>query len=377
MTQKSLFIICFIVLIGGGPSAYAGDFAYLTSYTLIRTPKLIQVDTTNEAIIKKIDMPNEESLGNMVIDEKGGCFLSSFRLAERYGRNIFYYDAASGKLDQFMHLDSIFGPKITALNGNELIVGVEGNDLTKSKSGILFIDRGSKNISQKIFFREDDPKYSSCKIIDSYYDGRKYLYATTMDFVEEEYPGQYIGERYGFGSIVVVDVTSKEMFKTIEVPREYDTLSGVVGVGNKIYVAAQLKGIPTFTSERKLNKELLVFSLDKGTLESTIKISPHPFELVFDKISNKLYVLHIDDDKSRNNIEVIDVKKDKIIGHLNIPSQTTASMVSSNKIYLSVGPGFMRDTRANPKIVVIDTKKDKIINEIDGLYQDISINPKY
>jgi DNA-binding beta-propeller fold protein YncE len=364
-------------LINASPSAYAGDFAYLTSYAPGRSAKLFQLDTTNEAVLKEIDLPGDESLGDMVIDEKGGCYLSSYRLADRYGRNIFYFDAASGKLDRFVHLDSIFGPHKLALNDKELIVVVEGNDDSRLKSGVLVIDRRSKEITGKIFLREDDPKYIQCNIIDSFYDGHKYLYVTTMDFIEKERPDQYIGEQYGFGNIFVIDIVKKEISKIIDVPRYYDTLSGIVNVGDKIYMAAQAKGMPAPSIQAGPNKELLVFSFNNGTLISTIEISPHPFDLIYDKATNKLYVLHTDDDKPRNIIEIIDVKTDKIIGKMKAPSQITASMVAPNKMYISLGPGFLRKVNTKPRILAINTKTNKVIKEIEGVYQDISINQKY
>jgi DNA-binding beta-propeller fold protein YncE len=198
-----------------------------------------------------------------------------------------------------------------------------------------------------------------------------------MDFIEKERPDQYVGEQYGFGSIFVIDIAKKEISKVINVPRYYDTLSGIVNVGDKIYIAAQAKGTPKPMSEILPNRDLLVFSLNKGTLMATIEISPHPFDLVYDKSTDKLYVLHTDDRVPRSVIEIIDVKTDKIIGTLEAPSQITASIVAPNKMYLSLGPGFMRKTNTKPRMLVIDTKMNKVIKEREGIYQDISLNQKY
>lgn len=370
----SIIVVCFILR---GSPALPEDFAYVLRFQPPKPDCLVKFDVDKDIILKDIELPNDKDFNNFVVDEKGGCFLSNYRGVERYGRDIYYYDPEKDEIEKFIDLGDKFGPNQLFLTGKELIAEIEGNDNTHNKSGVIFIDRGSKKITGSIFLKEDDPNYVQANITDAYFDGGKYLFLTSFYIFLSKDVNEFLSTRDA-GDIYVIDVEKKKIVKIIQIDRQYRLINGVCNVGDKIYVTAGEFG-NTRDDHGLLppTNEILVYSLATGELLKKIKVDPRPFNLIYDRSVGKLYVTHRDDLPAHDTVEVIDPKTDDIIDKINIPSRLMFSVVAPGKMYVSVGKNFLQEHYATPKLLVLDTKTDKIIKEFNGVYTGISLNSKY
>ncbi len=359
---------------------FADEYAYALRFNPNEPEYLIQFDTTKNEIARKIELPHHNAFNDMVVDENGGCFITDYYYISDYGRKIYYYDPKKNKISGYKDLGSAFGPHYISLTKDYLIVQVESFDETRGFGGVVIIGRKNKKIVKKIYFRKDDPLYRSVEVLTMTFDGDKYAYFVTCDFINSNTPHTSLDDLTDFGGIIVVDVTTQKVVKIIEVPKDYTNLFGVCSVGNKIYIAAATNKFPEYNNGRhKSNREILVFSLKNGQLIKKIPISPHPFWVTYDKSVNKIYVLHRRDDfEEQNNVEVISTLTDKVIGSFEVKSQLMFSVVAPGKLYMTKGPSFMHETTSSaPELLVLDTKTDKIIKRFYGNYQGISVNPKY
>jgi DNA-binding beta-propeller fold protein YncE len=360
-----LLTVCVICLTAAGAPAQPGRSAYVMRFERAGV-YLDRFDLTNDAVATRISLPRDAGYNNFVVDEAGGCYLAKYCYGNRYGREISYYDPQRNKIRSFIKFRDIFGPRYMILTRDELIVEVCGNDRTKMKSGLVFIDRRSGKITRELFIQENNPALLQANINDLFYDGSGQLLFTSF-YIDRYYDDEAKNRTRhedGYGDIYVVDVAKKEISKQIPVPREYTPVDGVCRVGDKIYVAALSKG-----SERDaggstpLNKELLVFSFSSGRLIKKIPVSPHPIKLVYDKSVGKLYVRHTSDYEPRDIIEVIDPRTDRIIDRIKIGSPLLMfALVKPGKLYVSAKQG----------LVVINTKTAKIIKQLPGNYAGIS-----
>jgi hypothetical protein len=369
-------LIALLTLMGTYSPAIAGEYAYVLRFNPGEPEYIVQFDTTKDEIVKKIEMPANKAFNNMIVDENGGCYISDYYYFSHYGRKIYYYDTKEDRISEFIDLGSVFGPHYMALNKDYLIVQAEARDESRGHGGVVIIDRKKREIVGRVFLREDDPLYSSAQVLNMFYDGGKYVFLVTNDYLDPNIVKKSFEECQNFGDIFVIDIETKKIVKIIEIPREYKFIFGVCSTGDKIYVAAATRTLAQY--KYNSNREILVFSLSSGKPLNKIPISPHPFRLTYDKSVNKMYVLHRDDDDPQNTIEIIDTITDKVIGSFEVESQLMFSVVAPGKIYMTQGPSFMHDNKPTPpKLLVLNTKTDKIIKEIEGNYQGISVNPKY
>jgi len=374
---KALFILL-LILIGSYSPAFAGEYAYVLRFNPGEPEYIVQFDTDKNEIVSKIEVPPHKAFNNMIVDENGGCYISDYFYFSDYGREIYYYDPVDKKISKYIDTGSAFGPHYMALTKDYLIVQVEARDETRGHGGVIFIDRKKKEIVGRVFLRENEPYFRTVNVLNMFYSDSKYVFLTSDYLIEPDIAKIDMWNCSFNGDIYVVDIDKKELAKTIEIPRDYRYIFGGCNVGDKIYITAATKGSRTYDTDWTSNRELLVFSIESGKLIKKIPISPHPFYVTYDKSVNKIYVLHRDDKRPQNTIEIIDTLTDKVIGSLEVESQLMFSVVAPGKMYITQGPSFMHDNKSTlPKLLVLDTKTDKIIKEFEGNYQGISVNPKY
>jgi DNA-binding beta-propeller fold protein YncE len=360
----------FLFLVIASAQASPGRSAYVLHYTQDKS-YLDRFDVDKDVITDEILIPEDSGYNNFVVDENGGCYIAEYRGSWDYGHGIYYYNPQNKKIELFVSLENIFGPRYMVLTKDQLIVEVKGNTTTRGQSGIIFIDRKTRKITRKIFLQDNNRSFPQANIDDIYFDGAKYLFLSS--FYVERVSSEEITECHG--DIYVIDIEKKEIAKIITVSREYKFVDGVVNVGDKIYVAALGKGEMDNNlhgGSHPLNFELLVFSFSTGKLTKKIKVSGHPWKLIYDQSVNKLYVQHMDDWAPRNTVEVIDPSTDKIIGRLNVPSQLMFSVVKPGKMYISVGAMMLTPSRTKPGLLVLDTATDKVVKRIYGDFKGIS-----
>lgn len=376
MKINRLIVFIIVYFVWRSSPALPGDFAYVLKFQESGPDCLVQFDLKNNMSSKEITLPKDKAFNNFVVDEKGGCYISNLRLGEGYFRDIYYYDPEKDAIERLIDLGDKFGPATLLLTDKELIAEITGNDRTREHSGVLFIDRATKKITSSIFLFEDDPHYGQANINRMFFDGKNNLFLTTFYLFKEKDLAEFINTEYT-GDIVVIDVEKKQIAKIICIDRKYKNITGICNIGDKIYVAAQSKGNLDGTWHKHPNDELLVFSLEKGELIKTIKISPHPYDIIYDRSEGKLYITHASDKERRDNVEVIDPRTDRIIKEIKIPSQRMFSVVAPGKMFITVGKGFLQEANTPPKLLIMDTKTDKIIKQFTGEYTGISVNPRY
>ncbi|MFA5113087.1 MAG: hypothetical protein WC529_02190 [Candidatus Margulisiibacteriota bacterium] len=371
---KALLIsFCLIVMAASAP-ALPGRSAYVMRFDQARV-YLDHFDLTNDSVSARASIPRDAGYNNFVVDEAGGCYLAKYRHDPWYGREISYYDPQAKKISRFIKFKDIFGPRYMILTKDELIVEVCGNDRTRMKSGLIFIDRRSGKIVRELFIQEDNTALLQANINDLSYDGAGQILFTSfyIDRYYDDAARNKARNEDGYGDVYIVDIAKKAVIKQIPVPRDYTPVDGVCRVGNKIYVAALSKGrTRDARGSTPLNKELLVFSFSSGRLIKKIPVSPHPIKLVYDRSVNKIFVRHLPDYAPRDIIEVLDPKNDRIINRIKIGTPLLMfALVKPGKLYLSADKGWPPDS-TKPRLVVIDTKTDKIIKQIPGNYTGIS-----
>jgi len=372
---RALFIALLTLMVSYSP-AFAGEYAYVFRFNPGEPEYIVQFDTNKDETVKKIEMPPDKAFNNMIVDEKGGCFISDYYYFSHYGRAIYYYDPKENNINKYIDTGSVFGPHHLALTKDYLIVQAEARDESRQHGGIVIIDRKKKEIVGRVFLREEDPLYRSVQVQNMFYDGGKYVFLVTSDLIDCDIAKKPFEECKDFGDIFIIDIDTQKVVKIIEIPRDYKDIFDVCNVGDKIYIAAAKRvGVQ---NKYDSNRDIPVFSLSSGKLVKRIAISPHPLWLTYDKSVHKIYVLHRDDYEPQNTVEIIDTVTDKVVGSFEVESQLMFSVVAPGKIYMTQGPSFMHDKiTAPPKLLVLDTKTDKIIKEFEGNYQGISVNPKY
>lgn len=356
----SIFFLTFVVM--GGALASPGRFAYVLRFSGANA-YIDKFDADTDQITDEVALPHDSGYNNFVVDERGGCYIAEYRNSWDYGRNIYYYDPDSKKIELYLNLGDCFGPRYMVWTKDELIVEVRGNTNTRSKSGILFIDRKTKAIT-KIFLQEDITEPVQANINDIFYDGHSHLFLTLF-YVRR------VGA-VGEGDVYVINTEKKQIEKIIKVPSEYKTVDGVYYTDNKVYVAALEKGEQNELGIIPSNNELLVFSYDKGELIKKIKVSDNPWKLLCDPSVGKLYVEHLNATKAEDQVEIISTKTDKVTGRLQIPSQLMCVIVKPGKMYFTVGGSMFTSSRTSPGMLVINTKTDKVIKRFYGGYKGIS-----
>jgi DNA-binding beta-propeller fold protein YncE len=360
-----------LFLLAGSAPAEPGRFAYLLRFTDSKG-YIDKFDTSNDKALETTPIPDDSGYNNFVVDESGNCYIAEYLGVAHYGKNIYYYNSKSKKIEHFLNLGKFFGPRYMVLTTGYLIVEICGSNDHPGKSSILFINRKTKKISE-LALQETNPKYRQANINDIFYNPISNRLFLSSFYVEDD--GGKL--KISHGDVYIVDVDRKCFEKVITVPREYKCLDGVANIGDKVYVAALVKGERGDTKDGNMgdgpsNDELLVFSASKGTLIKKIIVSKQPYKLTYDESVGKLYVQHMNDRKPRNEVEVIDVKSDKIIKQLSIPSQLMLSVIKPGKMYITVGAMFLTSSHTKPGIVVLDTKTDKEMKRLYGNYTGIS-----
>ncbi len=381
MKQNRLFIFCCCLLVFMATSVPAspGRFAYVLRYDHDDKGAhefLVKFDVNKDEIVRNIPLPLNSGYNNFLIDEQVGCFIAKYRTPWRYGREVLYFDPEKKKIDTFISFKDLWGPRYMILTEKDLIVEVRGNDESRLKSGIVFIDRKSKKVVKRLFIRENEPSFSQANINDLFFDGKNLLFFSSF-YIMKDKNNNIDFSKDAVGDVYVVDVRKKEIVKILNIPHDYKTIDGVCSVGDKVYVAAAAKGERSLDGWVPPNEELLVYSFETGKLIKKIKIDGHPYKLTCDQSVGKLYVQHMDDKVARNTVEVIDIKTDKVINRLQIPSQLMFSVVKPGKMYITVGKMMLTPSRTAPALLVLDTKTDKIIKKFPGAYYGISEDARH
>jgi DNA-binding beta-propeller fold protein YncE len=366
MAKLSCLAFCLILLLCGGALAFPGRPAYVLKFTS-HNIYLDAFDTETDSAFASVRFPAGYEYNNFVVDEKGGCYLARYHLSGSYlGSEIHYYDPSRKKIERFVDLGDAFGPRYMVLTKELLVVEVNGNNRSRVNSGLIFVDRQTGKIAKTIYLQEGNKYYGQANINDLSFDGERYLLLSSF------YLDKIDPNGYGYGDIYIVDITSKEIVKIIEVPREYTYTDGVYKIGDKIYLAALAIGKRASSGSSPSNTDLLVFSFSSGKLIKKIPVSPHPFKLAYDPSVGKLYVQHMDDGKMRADFEIINTLTDQVIGKLTIPGSLMSSVVRPGKMYVTVGDMLWLKSPVKAVLVVVDTKTDKIIKRIPGQYKGIS-----
>lgn len=372
MLKKLILFVSLLILIGGVSYSNHRNFAYLLRHDPDGKNYLVQFDADKDEISKLISIPRGSGYENFIIDEIGGCYISKYATVGEYYKEILYYDISKNKIESFIKFRDIFGPRYMALTEKELMVEVRGSKKDRGKSGLIFIDRKTKKITNEIYIEENNPEYTQANINDIYFDEDKYIFLTSF-FVDKLIDFGNLGD----GDIYIIDIEKKNIIKRIDIPKIYHPVDGIFNYGDKIYAVALSKG-KRIQDASPSNTDLLVYSLSKGTLLKKIKVSPMPYKLIYDKSVSKLYVQHMYYYKEKNFVEIINPKTDKIIGRIDIPNSNMFSLVRPGKIYISVPETYISENNIKPpKLLVLDTKSDKIIKTFPGNYFGISTNPKY
>jgi hypothetical protein len=378
--MRILFSIVIALLFSNMAYAVTPEAAYVFEYNDRGQDYMVKFDTTTDTTLEKIPLDNDKGFNNMTIDENGGVYLSCFRTADDFCRDIYYYDAKKDRIDHYKDLGKFTGPSYIALTKNDLIVQILG-EMFKSprRGGLVFIDRATGNVTAEIIFEKDPQQYSQADTVMMSYDGKRTIALSSFYCTKFEDYSSPLGKRLFTGEIYIVDTQLKRTIRVIEVPIEYKYLNGICIVGDKVYLSSFRKGFhdPDAGIDLASNNDLLVFSISSGKLIKKIKISPHPRKLVIDRSVNKIYVMHLDDDEVRDIIEVVDTRTDKVIDRLKIPTLWAMSAVAPGKLYAVVEPESYNDGADKPHLLVIDTKTDKIIKKIYGNFETVSVNNKY
>ena len=376
MKNIATLAVIFGVLMSG--TALAANYAYVLKFSTNEADQVVRFNADTDEIVNKIDAPDDSGWNNFIVDERGGCFIASYRKSFLYGRDIFYYDPETKRVEHFAGLGEIFGPQHMALTRNELIVSVGGYSGVKpNRGGVVFINRNTGKINGEIMMLKDDKDLAQADVNYLYYDGGKYLILAMfympgiMADMDEWRQMEYTGDLF------LIDIMEKKIAKIINVPREYKGINRLCRVGDKIYVSAYDRGQRDQFGSCPINNELLVFSLESGKLIKTIRIDGFPFDVVHDKSVNKIYICHRNERVRHDYIEVIDPSSDRVIKRITIPNQLMASIVAPHKMYVTSGNSQFEHRSIPSKLSVVDTGTDKVIKEFEGVYTGISINPEY
>jgi DNA-binding beta-propeller fold protein YncE len=377
--NKILAILAFLILYS---AAYAEtkDAAYVFEFNNGRPDQIIRFDTATDATTEMVEIAKDKAYNNMLVDEKGGAFIASFRFADMFGRDIYYYDHDKKNIEHFANLGEFIGPSGMALSKDDLVVQIVGKAYeSPRRGGVLFIDRNTRKINAAVRLEEDPDIYAQADVNFMTFDGKSTIALSSFYVMNNPESKLSIRQKDCTGAIYIINTELKRITKKIDVPFEYKYLNGMCIVGDKLYLAPSCngpKGAVT-QSELAINDELLVFSISSGKLIRKIKISPHPLDMVIDRSVNKIYVMHRDDKDDRNNVEVIDPNNDMVIKNLKVPAQVTMSVVAPGKIYFASGYAIFSKERIKPQLLVIDTRTDKIIKTIYGNFSTVSLNNKY
>lgn len=370
-------------------AAYAAtpEAAYVFEYNTRGPDYIIRFDTTTDTTTEKVELPDNIAYNNMLVDEKGGAYIASFRFTDVFGRDIYYYDHTKKKVEHFANLEEFIGPSFMALTPTDLVVQIVGKAYeSPRRGGVLFIDRATRKVTAEVRFKEDLNEYPQADTVLMAYDGKRTIalssfYMVDVPSLETNTPAQntFARRRWFTGSIYIVDTQLKKITKKIKVPDEYKYLNGICIVEDKVYLTSFRRGYadPEAGIELASNDDVMVFSISSGKLLKKIKISPHPRSIVIDRSVNKLYVLHLDDEQEQDIVEAIDTTTDKVINRINIPEQVEFGIVSPGKMYFVAGYARLKKEEIKPRMLVIDTRTDKITKTIYGNFPTVSQNNKF
>ena len=339
-----------------GRSAYVLRFDEIKEY-------LVRFDLESDKIVDDIPLPPDSGFQYFAADEQGSCFLAKTRNSSDFCEEIYHYDPQAKKLSRFINLGEITGPSYLTLTHDKLIAVVFGSQALKShvKGGLVFVSRQDPAaILAKLFIHEKTDSIYQATVKDSYFDGKNRLYLPTLYWENQ-------GRDFGRGEIFVVNTDSMSVEKVISVPKEYNNLSGVAVIGDKLYLACLGKGERGPDGHIPLNDDLLVFSVQSGQLQKKVKVGAQPYKLIYDPSVDKLFIQHMNVGKVPDEIEVISPRSDKIIGRIKVRDSRRVALVAPGRLYASFGSYYTR-----PGLFIIDSKTDKIIKRFNGDYRGIS-----
>lgn len=374
MLRSAIFFVLCICLFSGQAPALPSWPAYVLRFNPGEPDMIVKFDTEKDEISKEIRVPDGMGFNYLLTDEEGGCYLAPSRYAEHIVRKLFYCSPTDGAIKELLDLGDIFGPKQMALSNKYLVATVDGNDRALAHNGIVLVDRGSNRVAFRSFPEEGNKDVMQMDVGSIFYDWPGHLYFTSTIYGRPRNELDNSEKFSGNGDIYRLDIAGKKMEKFIDVPGEYIYLEGLAVAGNKLYLSAICKGPSNSRGNHPDNNELLVYDIGSKKLIKKINVATNPNRLAYDPSVKKLYVMHRDSFDTHNELEVIDVTTDKIIKTFDIPSQLMMSLVRPGKLYISMGPSFLKKGRTEPGLLVIDTKTDTIIKRFSGVYQGLSLN---
>lgn len=375
------FIYCFLVgmlvfcaaatvFSMGGKLQFTGIPASKYAYALRFNPAdtgeqyLVRFDTENNILLNEIKLPYDSGYNNFAADEVGGCYISKRRNSLSYGEEIYYYNPVQNKIELYYKFSDIFGPGHLILTKEYLIAFVKGNNRTRTKNGIVFINRQTKEIDQEIFFKEEDPQYLQFDMSDFFFDRQENLiYFTTWDIrcrAEKLFPGR--------GEIYICDAVQEKIARSLSIPSEYAYNEGVVEVKNLIYIAPTAKEVlpgDNFFAHNPPNWDVIVLSND-GKITDKIRVMNTPQSMAYDPDSGKIFVWAANYKSS--GVKIIDTETNKVVGELpEVKHIFMASLVAPGKLYVTTS-----DYKGENAIVFFDTRTNKILGSASGVYTGIS-----
>ncbi|MCX6827587.1 MAG: hypothetical protein NTV06_10055, partial [candidate division Zixibacteria bacterium] len=253
MKTRSYLLLLILLTVSYFP-AFAGEYAYVLRFNPEEPECIVQFNTDKDEIVRTIEIPAKKAFNNMIVDENGGCYISDYYYFSDYGRDIYYYDTRENQIKRFMDTGSAFGPHYMALTKDYLIVQAEGRDETRGHGGVIFIDRKKKEIVGQVFLKEDEPYFRIVNVLNMFQGDDKYVFLTTDYLIDQDVAKIGTFECFDNGDIYVIDINKKELFKTIEIPRDYRFIFGGCNMGDKIYIAAATKGLRTYETDWPSNR---------------------------------------------------------------------------------------------------------------------------
>lgn len=193
-------------------------------------------------------------------------------------------------------------------------------------------------------------------------------YLSPLDVVADE-SGKtlYIAAKTG-GQIVVLDVGSMKVTKTISIPAPPTGLA-LAPDGSKLYVTG---GAP--------EGRVFVVNTKTGKITKRFRVGHTPTAPVVSPDGKKLYICN----KFNDSISVLDSRSGKILAKIAVPREPIAAAITADGKTLFVAnhlpAGATDGDYAAAEISVIDTKTNKVVNSIklpngSASLHDIAISP--
>ncbi|MBU0686800.1 MAG: hypothetical protein KKB81_02990 [Candidatus Margulisbacteria bacterium] len=334
----------------------AQDYAYSIKFDWpkVKTPALVKIDIENDAIIRETKCHRMHN--NLSIDANGDVFVTRYKDVDFLGQQIDKYIAKDNKIIKVAETYGM-GPLTVVPYQDRLFVLMycRGDAYGKRRAAsIEVLKKAGKNkyefekelilgTGTNTFSHQMDVDFNSKKI---------YVLAYRVLPAEEQYRS-FIYE-------IDLETASISREADLEVPGGVSGLA--ISRDRKIYISATYWSYGMY---RPKNDNIFVYSIDNFKLIRKIKTHILAKDLVYVADVDKLYVTYGAFGPHEPYIEVIDCKKDKVIGKIAVKHIKKLNYIGNNKLYVS-SPGI--------GIYVIDVEQDKIIKTIPGQFSPISFD---